>query len=168
MSELATEHGGTGPSHRALEIGVAAAMAVLALIGVYGSLAVGIGWAAEGPQAGFFPFYVSLFVLLSSAVNIFKVLIGRAEAGTFASWSQLRQVFSVLLPTTIYVLLIPYLGMYVVSAVLITFFMAWFGKYRWIFALAIGIGVPVLTFFMFELWFLVPLPKGPLEKLLGY
>jgi putative tricarboxylic transport membrane protein len=28
--------------------------------------------------------------------------------------------------------------------------------------------VPVLTFLMFELWFLVPLPKGPLEKFLGY
>jgi hypothetical protein len=28
--------------------------------------------------------------------------------------------------------------------------------------------VPFLTFLMFELWFLVPLPKGPLEKMLGY
>ena len=24
---------------------------------------VGIGWAAEGPQAGFFPFYVGLILL---------------------------------------------------------------------------------------------------------
>jgi putative tricarboxylic transport membrane protein len=28
--------------------------------------------------------------------------------------------------------------------------------------------VPVSMFLMFELWFMVPLPKGPLEALLGY
>jgi hypothetical protein len=35
-------------------------------------------------------------------------------------------------------------------------------------AIAIGVLVPVLCFFMFEIWFLVPLPKGPLENMLGY
>jgi len=34
-------------------------------------------------------------------------------------------------------------------------------------AVAIGVAVPVVTFMMFERWFLVPLPKGPLESLLG-
>ena len=45
-------------------------MALLAVIGIVGSLKVGIGWGAEGPQAGFFPFYISLIVLISCAVNL--------------------------------------------------------------------------------------------------
>jgi hypothetical protein len=71
-------------------------------------------------------------------------------------------------PTAIYAGLIPYLGLYVSSALLIGVFMRWFGKYRWWVAIAVAVGVPVVTFFMFEIWFLVPLPKGPLERYLGY
>ena len=33
---------------------------------------------------------------------------------------------------------------------------------------AIAVGVPVATFVIFEKWFLVPLPKGPIEALLGF
>jgi hypothetical protein len=46
--------------------------------------------------------------------------------------------------------------------------MRWFGKYRWLPTIAVAVAVPVITFFMFEIWFLVPLPKGPLENYLGY
>ena len=28
--------------------------------------------------------------------------------------------------------------------------------------------VPIALFILFEIWFLVPLPKGPIEDLLGY
>jgi hypothetical protein len=28
--------------------------------------------------------------------------------------------------------------------------------------------VPLILFFVFEVWFLVPLPKGPLEAFFGY
>lgn len=143
-------------------------MALLALIGIYGSLKVGIGWGDDGPRAGFFPFYVSLVVLLSCAVNLFNVLATSGQGKLFAEWGQLRQVISVLVPTIIYVALVPYLGMYVASAILIAFFMRWFGKYGWLATVSVAVAVPVLTFLMFEIWFLVPLPKGPLESFLGY
>jgi putative tricarboxylic transport membrane protein len=167
MNQTTNETGGAGPSHRSVEIGVAGFMALLALIGIYGSLKVGIGWGDEGPRAGFFPFYVSLIVLLSCAVNLVTVL-GTSRQKVFAEWGQLRQVVSVLVPTIVYVALVPYLGMYVASALLILFFMRWFGQYAWHTAVAVAVAVPVLTFLMFEIWFLVPLPKGPLENFLGY
>jgi hypothetical protein len=34
-------------------------------------------------------------------------------------------------------------------------------------AVLVGTGVSVALFLMFEKWFLVPLPKGPLEAMLG-
>ena len=43
--------------------------------------------------------------------------------------------------------------------------MKWFGNIRWLTVVAVAIGVPMLIFFMFEKWFLVPLPKGPLEQI---
>ena len=168
MNETVKETGGAGPSHRGVEIGVAIAMAILALIGIYGSIKVGIGWGAEGPRAGFFPFYVSLAVVISCAVNLTKILLSTDDGELFAEWGQIRQVLAVVVPTAIYVAAIPYLGIYVSSALLIIAFMKWLGNYNWLVAIAVGVVVPILTFLMFEVWFLVPLPKGPLENLLGY
>ena len=71
-------------------------------------------------------------------------------------------------PTVVYVALIVLIGLYVASAIYIGTFMLWQGKYKWPATLAVSLGVPIATFLMFEIWFLVPLPKGPLEHLLGY
>jgi len=166
MSETTQRSGGAGPSHRSVEIGVALFTALLAVIGIVGSLQVGIGWAAEGPQAGFFPFYISLIVLVSSVINFLNIL--RDDDGAlFADWGQIRQVFSVVIPSAVYVLAVPALGMYVASGLLIGVFMKWLGRYSWVMVLAVSIGAPVVTYIMFERWFLVPLPKGPVEDLLG-
>lgn len=169
MSESVNEAGGgSGPSHRSVEVGVAIAMAILALIGIYGSLQNGVGWGPDGPRAGFFPFYVALIVLISCAVNLATVIRRMDGTKLFAEWGQLRQVFSVIVPTAIYVGLVPYIGIYVSSALLIAVFMRWFGRYNWFMVALIAILVPILTFVTFEIWFLVPLPKGPLENWLGY
>lgn len=168
MSENIHESGGTGPSHRTVEIAVGVFLGLLAIVGMYGGVKVGIGWGVEGPQAGFFPFYVSAIVLISCAVNIGTMLREARDGKLFAKWDELGKVGSVIVPTAIYAGLIPYLGLYVSSALLIGVFMRWFGKYRWWMAITVAIAVPIITFFMFEIWFLVPLPKGPLERYLGY
>src|SRR4029079_17045049 len=108
-----TRHG-TGPSHRWTELGVAAIMALFGLITIIGSLQVGIGWGAEGPKSGFFPFYIGLFMIVGSSVNRAQRCFERDD-GLFAEWSQLRQVLAVVIPTTVYVFAIPYTGIYVAS-----------------------------------------------------
>ena len=156
-----------GPLQRSVEIGVAVAIALFAVVVMFGSVQAGIGWAVEGPRAGFFPFYVGLVILLASAINLVRIF-GESKSGhMFASWQQLRSVMSVLVPTAIYVSALPYLGIYVTSALLIGGFMKWLGRYSWAMTLLISLGIPVLTYLTFERWFLVPLPKGPLEDVLG-
>ena len=157
-----------GPAQRSVEIGVAAAVALFALIIIWGSIQAGIGWGAEGPKAGFFPFYVGLLILLSTAINFAQIMRAHSEGGLFADWGQLRQVLSVLVPTTIYVALVPWIGIYVASVLLIAVFMSWLGRYGWGMVTGVSIGVPLVTFVVFEKWFLVPLPKGPLETALGF
>jgi hypothetical protein len=167
MSETSHSSDGTGPSHRSVEIGVALFLALLAVVGIFGSLQVGIGWGAEGPKAGFFPFYISLIVLISCAINLLNVFREFTGRELFAEWAQIRQVMSVVVPTTFYVFAVPTIGMYVSSCLLIAVFMKWIGRYGWIKTLIVAIAIPVITYVLFERWFLVPLPKGPLEDWLG-
>ena len=157
-----------GPSQRNTEVGVAIFMGLFALLFIAGSVRVGIGWGAEGPKAGFFPFYVSLFVLVSSIINGIQAWRQVPGNKLFAEWGQLRQVLSVVIPASIYVALVPVIGIYISSLLLIGVFMKWLGKYSWGLVLGVAIGMPVITFIVFERWFLVSLPKGPIEALLGF
>jgi hypothetical protein len=63
---------------------------------------------------------------------------------------------------------VPGLGIYVASCLFIVVFMVLVGRENLLKALALGVAVPFALFLMFEKWFLVPLPKGPLEAWLGY
>src|SRR5262245_2495252 len=164
----ATLQGATGPTHRSVEIGVAVGTAVFAIIVIIGSLQVGIGWGAEGPRAGFFPFYIGLLILISSAVNFIRIVTETSDGRLFADWGQLAKVMSVLVPTAIYVALIPWIGIYVASILLIAFFMKRLGRYDWPLVAAVSLGIPLAVFLIFEKWFLLPLPKGPIEAYLGY
>jgi hypothetical protein len=155
-----------GPTHKAVEGGVTLVIAVLGAIVVFGSVKAGINWGAEGPKAGFFPFFIGLFIIISSAINLWNT-IREDDDGLFAEWGQLRQVFSVVIPTGIYVAAIPFTGLYLASAIFIAWFMRWLGKYNWPIVAAISLGMPVVTYLIFERWFLVPLPKGPIEDWLG-
>jgi hypothetical protein len=157
---------GHGPSQRAVEIGVAIAILIFAGIVVYGAWLAGINWGAEGPKAGFFPFYVGIAIAISTLVNLARAFASD-EKPLFADWGQLRQVLAVVIPTAIYVAAVPFIGLYVASIVLIAGFMKWLGKYSWALTLGVAIGVPVIAFLMFEKWFLVPLPKGPIEDFFG-
>jgi hypothetical protein len=60
--------------------------------------------------------------------------------------------------------------MYLASAIYIALFMIILGKFSKVKSIVTGIAVVVLFFFMFEVWFKVPLFKGMLDPLafLGY
>ncbi|MCC7049658.1 MAG: tripartite tricarboxylate transporter TctB family protein [Alphaproteobacteria bacterium] len=166
MSNPSDAPDATGPTHRHAEMGTAAFMVLLGGITILGSLKVGIGWAAEGPQAGFFPFWIGMLIVAASAFNFVRAYAGTGRK-LFAEWGQIAQVWKVVWPTAIYVGAVPWLGIYLASALLIAAFMRWLGRYGWPLTLCIGIGLPAITYVTFEKWFLVPLPKGPIEDMLG-
>jgi hypothetical protein len=161
------ESSNSGPSQKAVEIGLGLLIIAFGVIVIAGSVSAGIGWGAEGPQAGFFPFYIAIAIVISGAVNIWSALRPDAPRGLFAEWSQLRQVLRVVIPATIYAVAVGYIGIYVSSAVFIGWFMRWLGKYSWLKVAAVAIGMPLVVFFVFEKWFLVSLPKGPIEQWLN-
>jgi len=153
---------------KAAEIALALFFLALGAIVVYDSARVGAKWAEDGPQTGYFPFYVGLIICAASLVNMVSALALRAETDkTFVEVGQLKLVLAVLVPSALYVGLIGWLGIYVASAVFIAFFMRWLGKYPWWKTAAVSVGNSVVFFLIFEVWFKIPLPKGPLENLLG-
>jgi len=161
-----TTHAGAGPSHRAVECGVAIAMIAFGGLVIFGSLKVGIGWGAEGPKAGFFPFYLGVAIIIASVMNLIAATTQNPHK-VFAEWSQLVSVLSVVIPTAIYVVAVPWTGIYAASLILIWVFMMWLGRYSVAMSAAVSVGTVVAIYLMFERWFLVPLPKGPIEDMLG-
>lgn len=129
---------------------------------------LGARWVEDGPQTGYFPFYVGLILCIASAVNFVRALrISEKKNGTFVEVGQLKLVLSVLVPSSVYVAFVGWLGIYVPSILYIAFFMIWLGKYAWWKAALVSVGTSVFFYAVFEIWFQVPLPKGPVESLLG-
>ena len=153
--------------HRSAEIVVSALFLLLGALVMWDSVRLGARWGADGPQAGYFPFYIALLMSIASAVNLVLALVKKGGFRAFVGVDQLKLVLSVLVPSILYVAMIAGLGIYVASAVFVAFFMRWLGKYPWWKVAAVSVGNSVVFFLIFEKWFKVPLPKGPLENLLG-
>ncbi len=154
-------------SMRAADIVTAAILMALGGLVLLDSLRLGIGWGSDGPEGGFVPFWLSTVLIFCCAVIIVQGA-RRASTERFVGREQLARVLKVLLPAAAMILLTQYVGLYVAAALYMGFYMRWAGRHSWIVSIALPLLFVVLTFLVFERWFLVPLPKGPLEAWLGY
>lgn len=155
-------------SLKTMDVAVALAFFAFGLLVAYDSYRLGAKWAEDGPQSGYVPFYIGVIICIASLINVVLALRVRAADGeSFVSAYQLKSVLSVAIPTLLYVLVIQFLGIYAASTLFIAVFMMWLGKYGWLRSVLVGFGVSVAFFLMFEIWFHVPLPKGPIEAMLG-
>ena len=173
MSEPQSSGGASGGiSTRTMEIVVAVILFGIGSLVVYDSNRLGSSWGGDGPEAGYFPFYIGLIICISSAVIFAQGLFGRVSRSdaVFVEPQALRQVLSVLLPAIAYIGAIQAIGLYVASAIYIAAFMIWLGKYHWIKSALLGIAIAAVAFATFEVWFQVPLYKGAFDPLsfLGY
>ena len=161
--------GGGLVSNRTADIVVALIMVGIGAVVMADSLRLGAGWAEDGPQSGYFPFYIGLIIVVVSLGTVALSVFGRKQnRDAFVHGVQLRHILRVLLPTTGFIILVGFIGIYVASALFIGASMRWLGKFRWFTIVGVSVAVPIALFFLFEIWFLVPLPKGPLEDFLGY
>lgn len=161
-------HDRSAVSTRTMELVVAALIFAIGLIVMWDSVRLGAKWADDGPQAGYFPFYIGLLICASTAAIFVRALTNGRGAKSFVSRAQILLVLKMLVPSIAYVALIGTVGIYVASTVYVAFFMKWLGKYRWPQTAAVAVGVSLVFFLLFEVWFKVPLPKGPLEGWLGF
>jgi hypothetical protein len=130
-----------------------------------------IGWGTDGPEPGFFVFYLGLALVLACAAILLQALLQRDAPlyrKRFVEPGQWIPVAKVLVPAGLMVFLTHFLGLYVAGALYLGAYMRWIGRHSWALTVLLSVAIPVVTFLIFEVWFLVPMPKGPLETYLGY
>ena len=164
---------GSAADRRTLEVWTAATIAVVGLIVVAESLTHDIGWNETGPGSGYFPFRVGLLLIGVAIVRLLQVRLkpdtttasGPAGTISFVTYDELRRSLSVFWPTAALVVAMFPLGCYVPSGVYLAWMMRRHGGHGWLLSAAYGAAVMVAFFLVFDLWFRVPLAKGPLEAL---
>ena len=154
-------------SLRAADLATAAVLLALGGLVLVAALRMGIGWGSDGPESGFVPFWLATILIVSCVAIIVRAIRRRSER-RFAGREQLEHVLEVLLPAAAMIGLTPLVGLYVAGALYMGFYMRWGGRHSWPFALALPLGFVGVVFVVVERWFLVPLPKGPLETWLGW
>jgi putative tricarboxylic transport membrane protein len=158
---------------RAADLLTAAFLALLGGVVLYDAARLGIGWGSEGPRSGFFPFWLAALLVAISA-GVFVQALARGAGRPFATRRKLVPVLKVLVPLAGFIFVTdppgPWsgLGLYIAAAIYIGFYMRWVGRHGWLPVAALSVAVPVVAFVIFERWFLVPMPKGPVEAWLGY
>jgi hypothetical protein len=154
---------------RPADIVVSLLLIVLGVVMAMDNWRVGARWASDGPQSGYFPFYLSLMLIGASAWGLVSTLRkSGAPVETFVGRQAFGRVLQVLIPTILFVVAIRFIGIYVSSAALIVVFMAWIGKMRVLPSIATALVFSLCLFWLFEVQFKVLLPKGPLESWLGF
>ena len=156
-------------TYQAMEGIVAVAIFLIGVGMMMDSYRIGMGWAPEGPQAGYFPFRTGAIISIASVIIFLRAFFGKhRNQELFVSWDSFKQVLCVLIPTVFYVLVTQFIGIYVASALFIGGFMRVMAKFSWLKIILVSVCISALLFYMFEVQFMVPLPKGPLESLFGY
>jgi hypothetical protein len=156
-------------TYQVVEAIVAVGVLLVGVVMMIDALRIGIGWASDGPKGGYFPFRTGAILSITGVGILLRALFGKhRNHALFVSWDRFKMVLAVLIPTVLYVLATQFIGIYVASAVFIGGFMRAIGRFSWPKVILISVCTSVMLFWMFEIQFLVPLPKGPLESLFGY
>ena len=153
---------------RTVEVVVYLLLLVLALVLGYDNWRSGMGWAKDGPQSGYMPFYLCVILAGASLWGLGVAFVKRTDfARTFVTRDQLRRVTQVFVPTFLFCLATQWLGLYIASFLLVAGFMRFIGRIAWWKALLTSFLFAFAMFATFEMAFDVIMPKGPVEALFG-
>lgn len=123
----------------------------------------------EGPGSGFWPFWLSLIMLLCCiwiAYNWFKRLSPPSRSDEpFLDGYGIRMSVVVGGGLLGFLLLIPVLGYYGAIPLFLIYYIRFLGKHAWLTTLSISLGIPFFSFFFFDIAMRIVLPKGYLEPL---
>jgi len=145
---------------------------IIGLLVVYDGMRLGvIGWGAAGPRPGLYPFMLGTGLILGTLVVLGQAILRSRKSMPnmpFIRKGGLRPVLYVAIPAALMVVLTEFVGLYIAAGLYLALYMRWIGRHRWITVLAISILLPLASYFVFDKWFLIPLPKGRLGGLLGF
>ena len=148
---------------RKADIFVALGLMALGLLVLGDAIRLGFGWGLGGPEAGFFPFYMGLgivictFFIVLRAIRIYKK---EGSGKPLVKKGGITQILWVLAPATGMVLLTELIGLHLATILYLAFYMGMVGKMNWGKVIVISILVPLVVYIIFDKIFLIPLPEG--------
>jgi putative tricarboxylic transport membrane protein len=154
---------------RTVEVVAYLLLVALAILLGFDNWRSGMGWAKDGPQSGYVPFYLCVILAGASLYGLGAALLRqRLGDDTFVTRDQLRRVMQVFVPTFLFVALTQWLGIYVASFLLVAGFMRMIGRIALWKSLLTSFLFALIMFLTFEVAFDVIMPKGPLEAMFGF
>ena len=89
---------------RVADVTTATLLMLLSAIVIYDALRLGAGWGSEGPQSGFFPFWLAMMLAVVSIVLFVRALRIRSEE-PFVTRARFVPVLKVLGPLAGFILI---------------------------------------------------------------
>ena len=148
---------------RRADIYVALGLMLVGLLAIGDAIRLGFGWGMSGPEAGFFPFYMGLGVVICTFFILLRAIRLYRKEGSgkpLVKAGGLPQILRVLLPAVGMVLLTELIGLHLSTVLYLIFYMGVIGKTPWLKTVVISILVPLVVFILFDKIFLIPLPEG--------
>jgi len=148
---------------RKADIIVALGLMLIGLLVIADSIRLGFGWGISGPEAGFFPFYMALGIVICTFFIVLRAIrIYRKEGAgkPLVAEGGMTQILWVLVPAIGVVLLTELIGLHLATVVYLAFYMGWVGKMHWAKVILLSILVPLVVYILFDRIFLIPLPEG--------
>ncbi len=156
---------------RKADIACGVVLLCIGLLVMFDSIRMNIGWGMEGPQAGFYPFIMSVGVVGGSLIILAQAFLRKGVSGSgqpFIPRQALRPVLKCVVPAVLMVFLTEYIGLYVAAGLYMAVYMRWIGRHRWRTVLILSIAIPLASYFVFDKFFLIPMPEGSLSRLLPF
>lgn len=156
---------------RKADIACAAIILCIGLRVMFDSIRLNIGWGMEGPKAGFYPFIMSLGVVVGSLIILVQAFQRKGVAksdGPFIPREAIKPVLKCVIPAALMVFLTEYIGLYIAAGLYMAIYMRWIGRHRWRTVLILSIVIPLASYIVFDKLFLIPMPEGSLLRNLPF
>ncbi len=149
-----------GGTRRRWEIAAALVLALVSIVIMVDSVRTGAGYTFSGPDAGFFPFWVSVPLFVTAMVALWQAVKMKSAKTLFESNDDIVELFKVGLPVVIALVAMVWIGFYLATAAYVAFFTAWYGRYRWYWVVLATVLTPLAFYLVFERAFIIALPKS--------
>lgn len=148
---------------RKADIVVALLLMLIGLLVIWDSVRIGYGWGMSGPEAGFFPFYMALGVVICTffiVLRAIRMVLKEGPGKRLIREGGLQPILWVLLPALGMVLLTELIGLHMATVLYLAFYMGVVGRIQWVKVTLISILLPLVVYIVFDKIFLIPLPEG--------
>lgn len=129
-----------------------------------------IGWVSgSGPGSGFWPFWLSFVMLLSSLATLVKCYFHATPQSRSTEIFMDRKTVQIVGATVAALLFLllasSFVGMYLALMLFLLFYLRVLGGHSWSLSIGLMLFIPSFVFFFFEYLMTIPLPKGITEPL---